>query len=366
MNRINYDMTRKYSEEQSIASIQKAYGIALGDSEIRYINQGPQDLLVRHQHGEITSQFVAEKLIEVFRPTTLKDLDTDRLYNRSYINSKMASVIAENLYEVRQFREKFLKGKLVPSDSIEKWVIKTAKKDGKPSRWVTGIPFPIKFDQETAAEGTQIKQDRGEGYVRGLELTYLVTKNSPPKGVYVTAEGVLDSLRVLSNRLSLAIGWSEYECSTFVLTGIYPQVRAIESGIQIFSHNRFENKITLKIDPTCNAKEVLNHFNWVKRNYFENPKTREATSKSELLALHYVLNIHGKLDRISNMETWNSFCRGQWGQPDWIYERKDISNFQRDLRTAYDRYEASREIKKDMQATIKPSLEQGKISTIRK
>ena len=238
------DITNTHSIFQSIAYISKAYGRSLGEREVRYINQWSQNLeplLLRHLHGEVSSQYVAEKLREVFNPVTLNNINTDSLLYRSYINSILASLKAEKMTQVQTFRKEVRKGKLVPPEQIEKWVYGTAKRDGNPTLWINGIKLAEGETFKTLTKqpkNIRIEQSLSKGgYISGQELTYLVSnfygKNPTRKGVYVTEGGVLDRLRQISNDLRLAMGWREWEASTFAISGIYPIYRAIETDIQI-------------------------------------------------------------------------------------------------------------------------------------
>jgi len=366
--------TNTYSLHQSIADIAQAYGRYLGEREIRYINQWLQNLeplLLRLLHGEISAHYVADKLREVFSPATLKNIRNDQVLDRSYINSILASIKAEKVTQVQAFRKDVLKRKLVPPDQIGRWVSKTSKKDGKPTLWVNGIRLSGGETFRTLikeSENIDIEQKLYDtGYLRGQELTYLIGnfygKDPIRKSVYVTEGGTLDRLRLISNDLRLAMGWKEWEASTFIMTGIYPIYRAIETDIQISSHNRYDNKIVLKIDPTSTAKEVIEHFEWCKENYFENPKARQPNPKTERLALFHVQSIIKKISTHAALEAWNNRCKNSKGwRESWIYDRKDVSNFKRDLRTAYEKYDMNREIEKEnIQAKIYPPLQQGGI-----
>ena len=152
----------------------------------------------------------------------------------------------------------------------------------------------------------------------------------------------MDRLRILSIKLSVTFGWSEAQSTTWVLTGVFPIIEAIEVGAEIYLKELVANKVTLKIDPTSSNDQVIAVYKWARRNFFQYRETRN-TTKSEQLALLYKL--HEGKHRREKLRIWNESCNtsDDW-EKSWYYDPETgLDNFQRDLKNAYISYMKGRE-----------------------
>ena len=314
-----YSSEGQYTE--IILEIERCFRRSLNTAQLNFIFEDREiggsksNFVTECAAGEMSPMAVADKLRQVFGSDQLptKSSSSGGGLNRSYVNSQIIALNAKGREEVLKFRKDVMKNKFITTDKIDGWIRRKSKKDGKP----------------TIYNG----RDREWGYV----LSYWLPDKNEIKSLYVVSDGLLDRLRILSIKLSVTFGWSEAQSTTWVLTGVFPIIEAIEVGAEIYSEEIVANKVTLKIDPTSSNDQVIAVYKWARRNFFQYRETRN-TTKSEQLALLYKL--HEGKHRREKLRIWNENCNtsDDW-EKSWYYDPETgLDNFQRDLKNAYISY----------------------------
>ena len=323
------------NEEEAIHLIEDCYirngGRNLTQPMRNYLRQETiraelsSSLLIDVCAREITVQAAVSELMEIFGSNSLRtksSSDVDAVHNRSAINSQLIAWNVKGREEIKLFRKEVLNGKLIPEQQLFDWIKRTGKKDGKPA--------PTRVGNK----------------VFRYELYFTIPDTAKDKSVYVVSGGILDRLRELSIVVSTAFDWTETQASTFIVTGVFPIIEAIEVGAKVFPLEPIANKITLNIDPTSTPDEVTEAFNWARDTYFTT-RSKRHTTKKDLLALHFK-KTEG-LTRSEKIRLWNKDCDDlnlkikKYGQT-----KIDQDNFSRDLKEAYKDYLEGREPKEGL------------------
>jgi hypothetical protein len=170
------------------------------------------------------------------------------------------------------FRRKYLEGALVDWANLDTWIAGRAKLDGEPTTDVT-IALPASAISDPEADeldfSTSLERVR-QARVATRRLDYALPGDDWVRRVTVTADGVLDRLRVLAEALAKAYGWTPAQASIFVLCGVTPfiaTVRITRSSAKVRHHADLDwaRRITLDIDPAATPQQVLDAFQHARR-----------------------------------------------------------------------------------------------------
>jgi hypothetical protein len=142
-------------------------------------------------------------------------------------------------------------------------------------------------------------------------------------GMLTRAGGVLDRLRVLSERLAEAYRWTRAQATLFVLTGLPPLVASLTADPIAREDLPVLSRITLWIDPTLSPAEVAERYSAVRRWLLNESKERQrdVTEKHARLAL-FAAEQPRQTTWAIRMAEWNR------AHPEWPYT--EVSNFTRD------------------------------------
>jgi hypothetical protein len=145
---------------------------------------------------------------------------------RAWALSQLVATHAHHDPDVMAFRHKYLEGALVDWANLDTWIAARAKLDGEPTTDVTiAVPASAISDADADADeldfSTFLERVR-PARVATRRLDYALPGDDWIRRVTVTADGVLDRLRVLDEALAKAYGWTPAQASIFVLCGVTP------------------------------------------------------------------------------------------------------------------------------------------------
>ena len=355
-------------QNEVFREIEVDLGRSMSLEELRYVEQECLDCEI--QIGILTTQAVANKINGVFKSNQRKEIrkTVDNVptatarASRSRVNSSLVAYEAGTMKDVEDFRRDVLKSKLLDVGQIVAWIKYTQKKDGKPTRWLDGIELPadakvgmidgkLQVDSFLVTEAIKIK---------GFSLKYWEPEENMSASVYVTLEGILDRLRILSIKLAdWNKCWTQEQAATFILTGQTPWVEFIEITAIVHPNNQhvMANKLLLSIDPRSSVDDVTSAFKWGRRQFFGDTGKSRTSEKNQMLTLFYAKNWVYSANKRSRRELvveWNKICDeiSGWNNhrtiSDWKYDpNTGLGNFQRDAKSAYESYLTGRSFKGD-------------------
>lgn len=233
--------------------------------------------------------------------------------------------------QVIAFRQRVLQGHLLSLQEVALWIQHQATSDGPPTAWLEA-PVPagtaLRRDPTTLSISieptlTIAKVDRMEG-PRFRRLEYRIPGNDWAQSISTAVGGVLEQLRVLSERLTRQYPWRPYEATLFVLTGQNPPISEINGSISLEKGGR----IILEIDPALTSRQVAEPYHWFRRRVLGGRRLKALSPKHLRLAAF--------VGERPEAETWQE-RREAWNRayPDWKYDRE--SNFRRDAGVAQKR-----------------------------
>jgi len=336
-------------ESQTFREIEVLYGAPLSTTMKNYLEK--RELLQDAQLGLQSLEDVVLELKESFgipsnkTNTASKDaISAVELSeeNRVFAVSGILALIAGEKAAVSEYRNSFLNEKVMPRERIEPWIIQKAKTEGKPTRFLHGLPLENEQRVTLAKDGNvrvspPFKEVSYAQSSKGHFISYWSDEGGEIKRVPVRVGGVLDKLRLLSYELSLELGWEPQEAVTFILSDYVPIREGITVEVHINSKQPLANRIQLDIDPTMSPKQVAQAYSQTRKDFFKNQ--RRQTLKSQTLALFhakYVVHTERRLNRRDQLREWNKFCsKGRGWESDWQYQESNLDNFQRDSLNAY-------------------------------
>ena len=258
------------------------------------------------------------------RQKTIREIPPDR---RLEVLSYIIAAEASRLPEVRNFREKVLRGRLLAPEDVPSWIeqhkaeatiyvrIPLPSKPQNFPDWfssLAAIPeeeratWPVEYQSDTLAYPVP-----GEEFVRRVP----VDKNSP-----------LGHLKqVVTKLVTRSPWWQEAQAVAFVLTGVVPPLPRARITITYSSH--MPPRITLEVDPRLSSREVADIYAKARSEVFQG-RDKPMGEKHLTLAAFLAENATG--------ETWQELM-GKWNReyPKWKYT--DYRWFCRDARAAFKR-----------------------------
>ena len=349
----------EYGEGHALEEITEELGRPMNLDERSYLAK--HELTWKVQTGGLTPQEAANEINSVFKSNRRKSILKSKgnapaeeiRANKTWLNSALMAYKASTNKDVEDFRRDVLKDKLLKPERVSAWIKSTKRKDGKPTLWLDGIELPgeakrikkegkLLFDKLLITEAVKVK---------GFPLKYWQPEDDTAGSVYVTREGVLDRLRLLSIELvSRNRNWTLEQSTTFILTGQMPWIEQIEISALI-GDDSMANRLQLSIDPRATDAEVINAVRWGRKQFFINAEKRDPSEKNLMLAYFYAtqwIYPAGKtLNRRERAIEWNKICDKLSGRyREYKYDPDTrLDNLQRDAKSAYDNYIVGREYK---------------------
>ena len=234
--------------------------------------------------------------------------------------------------DVAAFREKYLGGNHLTLEEVEDWVKLQATRDG-PARPVIWATLPddhvMEHDWNWPGQGRipllvqpPLALQRVAGFQWHL-LAYQAAGKTGTSRAPIRLGGVLAILRDLSQRLSRIYRWTEAQATTFVVTGVTPQLsQGRVTTTSTYPYNL--HRIILEVDPHMDPKSLLALYREYRKELLPR-RYRKLTPKH--LELVRFWSVHRQGTWRNRMEAWNR------AYPEWHYV--EYRNFSRDCRQAY-------------------------------
>jgi hypothetical protein len=301
--------------------------------------------VARVQKGERTVQWLAERVLAILmaagqgarvlpglKGQGLVSEEQRRQADRRAVLSLLLAHEAANNPAVRAFRERVLKGALLPLQEVEQWIQQQAQADGPPTAWLE-VPVPSKYQLREHPEThnlytepalTLSKDGCAKGPQTGVHFRVLDYGIPSADGVHkisTAVGGVLEQLRALSEHLALQYPWQRYQASLFVLTDQAPLVPEVSPSVSAERGGR----ITLDIDPALTPRQVADAYRRFRRQVLGGKRLKALSPKHLRLAVFMAERPEAE-PWGERMEAWNRTF------PDWKYEQE--SNFRRDTGVA--------------------------------
>jgi len=214
-------------------------------------------------------------------------------------------------FGIVEFRVKVLGGKVLSRGEAGRWVLDQAKREGPPTTITEQTPTGESWRVETLAYG--IDDD---------EWTHHVP---------VVLGGMLDELRIVSERLVKFYGWTPAQSSFFVLTGAVPWASSFRSTTQWKSPLASRQRIQLNIHPTCTPQEVARFYARVRHDTYG--RLRRLSPKHSMLGAFLAAESHD-VDPMELLGRWNAKCENEAWANDWKYAEDNNAIFLRDAKAA--------------------------------
>lgn len=237
---------------------------------------------------------------------------------------------------VKAFRDKVLRGHLIPWEEVEDWINRQKDTDGPSTLWLR-VPVPpghsmrvVKGHPVPDPPMTVSEEDPAWGASTDL-LAYALPGDRWPRRLPVAREGVLGYLRSVSVSLSRTFGWHEAQATVFVLTDVTPQCVPLQVEAALSGPFTVTSRVKLTVDLSVSPGEVADAFRRARVKLLPS-RPRGLTEKHLHLAVFVAGCAEGETWR-QKMTAWNTAWRDE--QPNWVYERE--TNFARDCNQAKQR-----------------------------
>jgi len=197
---------------------------------------------------------------------------------------------------VQNFRDKHLSGGLVGIDEVPNWITSRA-----------------------GAGPTKIK------YADGMNWK---TASVPP-------DGPLADLSAVVRYLSRRYPWGEDQAVAFVLTGLAPFVRRVQTSVRLpVGAPSAATRIHIEVDPAATPGEVADSFKRIRTEVLGGRKPRRLGERHLAIALFQASRPESETWAVS-MEAWNEEISSRGYPPEW--RSSEVTNYARDARSAINR-----------------------------
>jgi hypothetical protein len=246
---------------------------------------------------------------------------------RAWALSQLVAAHAHHDPDILAFRHKYLGDALVEWADLDTWIMGQAKLDGEPTIDVT-IALLASALSDPDADELHLRPPLERVHparVATRRLDHALPGDNWVRRVAVTADGMLDRLRILAEALAKAYSWTPAQASIFVLCGVTPfvaTVRITRSSAKVRHHADLDwaRRITLDIDPAATPQQVLDAFQQARRQQGV-AQLRPLTLKHLRLAA-FAGAEHADKPWAERLRLWNTSF------PEWHYPEQ--SNFRRD------------------------------------
>jgi hypothetical protein len=296
-------------------------------------NDGFLDKLIK---GVIGPSGVAAH-VQQWREATGESMEVksrDRGAEAAPVRSRAISALVANLASedsgVIAFRSDVLQNHLILRKHVADWVRNQGRADG-PQTIFLMVPIP--------PDGTlKLRREKGKNLAIVPTKPLCISNRNPATGTWteelefrgvgekthlrpVTMNGVLDRLRVLSEKLAADYGWRRSDATTFILTGKVPRIPAF-----IARYERRDlvvlNRLTLSVDLALSPKELARYYRNMRRRYYLGRGHHSINERHSALAT-FINSRPDQETRQSSMQAWNAKYQK------WKYEH--VPNFVRDV-----------------------------------
>ena len=233
----------------------------------------------------------------------------------------LIAVEARKTEPVIEFRQLILRGKLVPTDHLDRWLGTVAK--GQEARpWVKVYASAEEVEVGVVPIGPSNIVTHGYDV-----LEYAMPGTGQVRRILVSSKGILGWLRWLSQWLCERFRWKMSHATTFILTDVAPP--AVESDYRVDSQRAVPalTRVVMTLDPTMSPREVATLYRQIRFQYFGR-RHRSMTPKHVELAKFWSSQREAATWKVL-MAEWNKLHRR------WAYKREQ--NFARDCAQARDR-----------------------------
>lgn len=317
------------------ADVEAQLGYVLDDRTWEQLeNLGHADELAE---GQTTPRDVAD-LVRNFGATWTRhrlppaDLDpqlvrSGQLYARSLAIGAWVARAAADDPKVTAFRRRHLSGRLLPEHEIGAWV---AEQDrlARPADWP--VPIDLKADENATYRATADARLADAPHVQFAWMER--TDTGWIGGRWPVPDGsVLASLAELATELHQKWQWREHEAVAWVLSGIQPDVLAIEgrSNVRRSIHGVLGSydvlsRITIEVDPVVTPDQLAGWWRSVRRRSLDHRYRPMSDKHLELarFAASRPETTTWDQDRLA----WNRAVEAD--HPNWRYEHR--RNYHRD------------------------------------
>src|SRR5262249_42553231 len=190
---------------------------------------------------------------------------------------------AETEIDVVLFRKDMLREKLLEWEAVESWLEKQAKADGPATNWLD-VPLPprhrVTLDPKVGYIPTPSLTISSKWGARGSQtrmLAYALPSDRWERCLPTAANGVLERLRQISERLSGHYRWQEAQATIFILTGRTPLVSPAGAKIE-------REAIVLTLDPSLTPRQVAAYYREFKKGILGRNRIKALSSKHLQLA----------------------------------------------------------------------------------
>lgn len=270
---------------------------------------------------------VAEHISNLMHAPPMRDPSTpwlaadaaslDRL--NAQARDRLLAIEAGQDLAVVTFRRQVLHDHLLRPTQVPAWVSEMRQRDGKATPWVS---FPVS-DLEQAGDGATFTVPEHRVTLDAISYRKLfflgISGNDQGDQVEVTAGGVLDRLRLLSEALASEYGWYCAQATGFVLTGWIPEVPGITYAKPEATRAPALARLVLRVAPIVSPRTLMEQYSQVRARYYR-ARVPVLDRKALTLALETATAGPG--------QPWES-KRTRWNRehPEWAF--KDLRNFAR-------------------------------------
>ena len=266
--------------------------------------------------------------------------------------------------DVREFRRSELDSDLIAPERIESWLNTISRQDGEPRPWVA-VPVPSSTSPATTKDG-YLTVDRSfrvgkTAFSDGLarlwyeKVSYYTLMPGPASkwkaaAMPVAPGGVLNRLRCLSERLAREFHWQLAVATSFVISGVIPDVPHLEVCLHEGGELLAASRVRLDVSVTATPAEVAEAFKeareksiqgkaWTRRQSIKHLRLAEFCGRAvlrKLASLQPCTSVSDCLD--ATVWDWGDLM-AEWNRTEQkhTYVNSDLRTFKRDCRHAVKR-----------------------------
>jgi hypothetical protein len=282
-----------------LEATEAAWGYMVAEGHIAAVESGERDLNWLMDRAMRFLEHAGKfGLISGRPPEMLSEDQRKRVSQRHHALAILWAKEAEAETDVAAFRKEVLRGKLLRWEDVDDWLKKQAKADGLGKR-------------EPPGSQTQV-------------LAYALPSDVWEHCLPTTANGVLERLRQISDRLSRHYRWQEAQATIFVLTGRVPLVPPAEAKIE-------REAIVLTADPSLTPRQVADYYRQFRKEVLAGSRIKALSLKHLQLAAFAADRPNGE-SWAKKREAWNrSVPKKEWHYKNDAYFRRDCFQAQRRL-----------------------------------
>jgi hypothetical protein len=324
---IRYDLERRLGREATEA----AWGYMVAEGHVAAVENGERDRSWLVNKAMSFLEHAGKSSLISGRPVQmLTDDQRKRVAERHQVLSILWAKEAEAEIDVVAFRKEVLRGKLLKWKDLETWLEDRAKADGPATNWLD-LPLPsthrLTLDAKAGFVPTPPLMVSEKWGARGSQtrvLAYASPSDAWERCLPTAANGVLERLRQISERLSGRYRWQEAQATIFILTGRAPLVRPAEPKIE-------REAIVLTVDPSLTPRQVADYYRQFKKSILGGSRIKALSSKHLQLAA-FAADRPSEETWAKKMQAWNrSVPKKEWHYKNDAYFRRDCLQAQRRL-----------------------------------